>query len=57
MKTTNAAMTQMDFISGAKLYEQNRLRSKGINVPGEALPRFGFVFVYVDRDAQWGSLF
>jgi len=42
-------MTLEQFLNSLRAYEQNRLQSKGIHIPGEQ-PKFGFVLVYGDRD-------
>ena len=42
-------MTLQQFLGSLKAYERNRLQSKAIHIPGEQ-PKFGFVFVYGDRD-------
>ena len=51
VKSANVRMTQKQFIDRLHRYEQQRLRSKGIVVGGETLPRFDFVFVYRDNTA------
>jgi len=45
----NSAMTLIEFLNAVSLYEKTELWSKGIHVPGQALPRFGFTLVGVDR--------
>jgi len=45
----NNAMTLIEFLNAVSLYEKTELWSKGIRVPGQALPRFGFTLVGVDR--------
>ena len=51
IKSANVRMNQKQFIGRLHRYEQQRLRSKGIVVAGETLPRFDFVFVYRDNTA------
>jgi hypothetical protein len=43
-------MTNEQFIDKLRLYEEYQLRSKGVQVTGEPVPRQGSSFIYTNRD-------
>jgi transcriptional regulator with XRE-family HTH domain len=51
LKPDYIAMTQQEFLSQLDLYEQQRLRPKGVAVAGRGGVKFGFALLYTSRDA------
>lgn len=44
-------MTQIEFLRLLRSYEHRNLWQKGVQMPGDPVPKFGFGLVYEDRDA------